>query len=138
FHPRFRARCYNRSPQILMLSGIGIGTELQAYGIVPRVDLPVGENLQDHPHIGLAYLTDTETLITAQTEQNVALLNEGRGPLTSNIGEAGGFFRTRDGLAGPDFQIHAAPVMFVDEGLALPIDHAYVFGACLLRPTSRG
>ncbi len=76
--------------------------------------------------------------MTAQTEENVALLSQGRGPLTSNIGEAGGFFRTRDGLEGPDFQIHAAPVMFVDEGLGLPVDHAYVFGACLLRPTSRG
>jgi choline dehydrogenase-like flavoprotein len=58
--------------------------------------------------------------------------------LTSNIGEAGGFFRTVDGLAGPDFQLHAAPVMFVDEGLALPAQHAYTFGAAVLRPTSRG
>jgi choline dehydrogenase len=31
-----------------MLSGVGVATELQAYGIVPRADLPVGENLQDH------------------------------------------------------------------------------------------
>jgi choline dehydrogenase len=132
------AGAYN-SPQILMLSGIGIGAELQAYGIAPRVSLPVGENLQDHPNIGVAFLTDTETLITARSEENVALLqNEGRGPLTSNIGEAGGFFRTREGLPGPDFQIHAAPVMLVDEGLALPVAHAFVFGACLLRPTSRG
>src|SRR6266542_3794415 len=132
------AGAYN-SPQILMLSGIGIGAELQRYGIRPRVDLAVGENLQDHANVGLAFLTDTETLVTARTETNLALLlNEGRGPLTSNIGEAGGFFRTRDGLSGPDFQIHAAPVMFVDEGLALPAVHAFVFGACLLRPTSRG
>ena len=132
------AGAYN-SPQLLMLSGIGIADELRAYGIAPRADLPVGEKLQDHPNVGLAYLTDTETLIAAETEENVALLmNEGRGPLTSNIGEAGGFFRTLDDLPAPDFQIHAAPVMFVDEGLALPLDHAYVFGACLLRPTSRG
>jgi choline dehydrogenase len=58
--------------------------------------------------------------------------------LTSNIGEAGGFVRTVDGLAGPDVQLHAAPVMFVDEGLALPTQHAYTFGAALLRPSSRG
>jgi len=94
------AGAYN-SPQILMLSGIGMGAELQAYGITPRVSLPVGENLQDHPSIGVAFLTDTETLITARSEENLALLqNEGRGPLTSNIGEAGGFFRTREGLPG--------------------------------------
>jgi choline dehydrogenase len=41
-------------------------------------------------------------------------------------------------LAGPDVQLHAAPVMFVDEGLALPAQHAYTFGAAVLRPTSRG
>jgi choline dehydrogenase-like flavoprotein len=78
-------------------------------------------------------------LISAQTEANLALLqSEGRGPLTSNIGEAGGFFRTVGGLAGPDVQLHAAPVMFVDEGLALPAQHAYTFGAAVLRPSSRG
>jgi choline dehydrogenase len=132
------AGAYN-SPQILMLSGIGIADELQAYGIVPRADLPVGENLQDHPLTILAFLTDTETLIKASTEENLALLrNEGRGPLTSNIAEAGGFFRTCGGLAGPDFQFVAGPVMFVDEGLALPTEDAVTFGACLLRPTSRG
>ena len=132
------AGAYN-SPQLLLLSGIGIPAELQAYGIRPRVDLPVGENLQDHLHISLAYLTEVETLISAQTPANLALLQtEGRGPLTSNIGEAGGFVRTVDGLAGPDVQLHAAPVMFVDEGLALPAQHAYTFGAAVLRPTSRG
>jgi choline dehydrogenase len=90
------------SPQILMLSGIGIADELQAHRIVPRVDLPVGENLQDHPSIGLVFLTDTETLIKARTEANLALLrNEGRGPLTSNVVEAGGFFRTCGGSPRP-------------------------------------
>jgi choline dehydrogenase len=132
------AGAYN-SPQILMLSGIGIAGELQGYGIVPRVDLPVGENLQDHPLVGLWLLTNTETLIKAATEENVALLrNEGRGPLTSNVGEVGGFFRSCGGLAGPDFQIYAAPVMFIDEGLALPTEDVLSFGASPLRLTSRG
>src|SRR4030095_5801755 len=51
------AGAYN-SPQLLMLSGIGIAAELQAYGIQPRADLPVGENLQDHLHVSLDYLTE--------------------------------------------------------------------------------
>jgi choline dehydrogenase len=132
------AGAYN-SPQLLMLSGVGVAAELQAYGIVPRADLPVGENLQDHVHVSLGYLTDTDTLITAESPQNVARLqSEGRGPLTSNIGEAGGFLRSQDGLVAPDFQIHAAPVMFIDEGLALPTDHAFIFGAAVLKPVSRG
>ncbi|HWF81525.1 MAG TPA: FAD-dependent oxidoreductase [Streptosporangiaceae bacterium] len=132
------AGAYN-SPQLLMLSGIGVADELRAYGIDPRANLPVGENLQDHVHAAIGYLTDTETLLTAETEANVALLTEqGRGPLTSNIGEAGGFFRSEDGLDAPDCQIHAAPVMFVDEGLGLPTDHGFGFGAVVLKPASRG
>jgi choline dehydrogenase-like flavoprotein len=132
------AGAYN-SPQLLMLSGIGIAAELQAYGIEPRADLPVGENLQDHIHVAIGYLTDTETLLTAETAENIELLqNDGRGPLTSNIGEAGGFFRSQDGLDAPDCQVHAAPVMFVDEGLGLPTDHGFGFGAVVLKPASRG
>ncbi len=60
-------------------------------------DLPVGENLQDHYLTLINYRTDTESLKTALSPENLALLQQhGRGPLTSNIGEAGGFFETRD------------------------------------------
>jgi choline dehydrogenase len=37
------------SPQLLMLSGIGPAGHLKDLGIDPVADLPVGENLQDHP-----------------------------------------------------------------------------------------
>jgi choline dehydrogenase len=46
--------------------------------------------------------------------------------------------RSRDGLDAPDLQFHAAPVMFVDEGLGDPVAHGISFGACLLTPKSRG
>ncbi|MFI1621681.1 GMC family oxidoreductase [Streptomyces lydicus] len=132
------AGAYN-SPQLLMLSGIGVADELAAHGITARVNLPVGENLQDHPHVGLSYLTDTPSLLTAQTPDNVRLLEtEGRGPLTSNVGEAGAFHRTRAGLDAPDIQVHAVPVMFHEEGISPAFDHAFMFGAVLLTPTSRG
>ncbi|MGW7248028.1 GMC family oxidoreductase [Streptomyces decoyicus] len=132
------AGAYN-SPQLLMLSGIGVAEELTACGITPLVDLPVGENLQDHAHVGLSYLTDTATLLTAETPDNVRLLEtEARGPLTSNVGEVGGFHRTREGLDAPDIQVHATPVMFHEEGISPVTDHAFMFGAVLLAPTSRG
>ncbi|CAL9675460.1 putative GMC-type oxidoreductase [Streptomyces sp. enrichment culture] len=132
------AGAYN-SPQLLMLSGIGIADELAAHGITPRVDLPVGTNLQDHPHLPVIHLTDTESLLTAQSPDNIRLLEEeGRGPLTSNVGEGGGFFRTTDGLDAPDVQIHAVPAMFHQEGLGAATDHAFHIGAVLLAPTSRG
>ncbi|MET7900537.1 GMC family oxidoreductase N-terminal domain-containing protein [Streptomyces sp. NPDC005336] len=132
------AGAYN-SPQLLMLSGIGVASDLEALGITPRVDLPVGENLQDHGHLPLIHFTDTESLLTAESPQNLALLeSEGRGPLTSNVGEAGGFVRTLDGLAAPDVQLHALPAMFHEEGLGAQTAHAFHHGAVLLGATSRG
>ena len=68
-----------------------------------RLDQPASaRNLSDHAHAGVIVRTDTETLMTAETEANVALLQTyGRGPLTSNIAEAGAFWRSRGGLARP-------------------------------------
>ncbi len=127
------------SPQILMLSGVGPTDSLRAFGIEPIVDLPVGENLQDHPFVLLTYLTDQETLLTAAGEEGFRLFNEEqRGPLTSNLAEGGGFIASRAGLVAPDIQITMGAAMFVDEGLTAPYDHGYGFGPSLLKPTSRG
>ncbi|HEY7578781.1 MAG TPA: GMC oxidoreductase [Acetobacteraceae bacterium] len=42
------------TPQLLMLSGIGAGDELEALGIIPVVNLPgVGTNLQDRYEVGV-------------------------------------------------------------------------------------
>src|SRR5262249_36763972 len=106
------AGAYN-SPQILMLSGIGKPADLKAVGITPLVDLPVGDDLQDHPGLMLSYFTNTPTLFRAGTHANMQLFEEcGRGPLTSNIAEGGGFFQTDCFMELPDIQIHAGPVMF--------------------------
>lgn len=44
------------SAQLLLLSGIGDGTQLRRVGIEPRIELPgVGQNLQDHPVGALTY-----------------------------------------------------------------------------------
>jgi len=132
------AGAYN-SPQILMLSGIGIPDELQALGITPTVELPVGENLQDHVIVQLVYLTTTDSILSAFTPENDELLErEGRGPMSSNLAEAGGFVRTRAGLDAPDIQIHGVPAMLVDEGLSAPTDHAFSVGPTLLKQSNRG
>ena len=79
-----------QSPVLLMLSGIGPAEDLALFGIEVRENLPVGHNLQDHCMAQLNYETDEQSLFGAFTPENFALLRgEGRGPLTSNIPEAG-------------------------------------------------
>src|SRR5829696_192762 len=121
---------YN-SPQLLMLSGLGRPAELEELQIEVVAELPeVGLNLHDHPNSGAVY---------GINEENLALFEaEGRGPLTSNVAEAGGFMRTRDGLEAPDVQFHFAPARFQSEGLVPGDGHGFALGACVLKPRSRG
>ncbi|GAA2787317.1 GMC family oxidoreductase [Saccharopolyspora taberi] len=127
------------SPKLLMLSGIGPAAALSAFGIEVVRDLPVGQGMQDHYMALLNFRTDVESLISAASPENAALLqSEGRGALTSNLAEVGGFFRSRDDLEAPDVQFHAAPVLFHQEGLGPVTEHGFAFGPCVLAPTSRG
>jgi choline dehydrogenase len=126
------------SPQILMLSGIGSADELAPFGLPAVVDLPVGTNLQDHPLLPISYLTDERSLFGAGTPEDVALYQEGRGPLTSNVAEGGVFLSTRGDERVPDCQFEMAPAMYVEEGLSAPFDHALTLTTTILKPTSRG
>ena len=58
--------------------------------------------------------------------------------LTSNVGEAYGFVRSRPDLELPDLELIFAPAPFFDEGLGDPYGHAVVCGPVLLKPHSRG
>ncbi|HEX8978061.1 MAG TPA: GMC family oxidoreductase N-terminal domain-containing protein [Solirubrobacteraceae bacterium] len=127
------------SPQILLLSGIGPVADLELVGLPPRHELPVGQGLQDHPATWLTYTTDEESLLSAETVENMGLLqSEGRGPLTSNFAESGGFIRTQDGLEAPDIQIHMIPLLFPEAGSGEILVDGWAFSPCLLRPTSAG
>jgi choline dehydrogenase len=131
---------YN-SPQLLMLSGLGRPDELMELQIEVVAEVPeMGLNLHDHPNSGAVYGIDEEiSLFGALNEENLALFEgEGRGPLTSNVAEAGGFIRTRDGLPAPDVQLHFAPARFQSEGLVPGDGHGFALGACVLQPKSRG
>lgn len=50
------------TPKILMLSGIGIAGHLKSVGIEPKVNLPVGNNLQDHVGTGFDLVTINRSL----------------------------------------------------------------------------
>lgn len=49
-----------KTPQILELSGIGKGDVLSKCGIQQVIDLPVGENLQEHAYVPLIYESSPE------------------------------------------------------------------------------
>jgi choline dehydrogenase-like flavoprotein len=131
---------YN-SPQLLMLSGLGRPDELEQLQIEVMAESPgMGLNLHDHPNAGANYRIDAEvSLFGALNDENLAQFeSEGRGPLTSNVAEAGGFARTREGLDAPDIQLHFAPSIFDAEGLVPGQEHGFALGACVLKPKSRG
>ena len=131
---------YN-SPQLLMLSGLGRPEELELLQIPVVAELPeVGLNLSDHPNSGAIWGIEEElSLLGALNDDNLAVFeSEGRGPLTSNVAEVGGFARTREGLPAPDVQFHFAPAVFQSEGLVPADRHGFSFGTCVLKPKSRG
>ncbi len=128
-----------QSPQLLLLSGVGPAQDLALVGIPALHELPVGQGLQDHPATWITYTTDQPSLLTAATEENLGLVTtQGRGPLTSNFAESGGFLRTRDGLEAPDIQLHMIPILFPDAGAGEILVDGWALSPCLLRPTSSG
>ncbi len=124
-----------QSPQILMLSGIGAGAQLQQHGIGVVHDLPgVGAHLHDHPDLVLCYdapkLTDLFGISFAGMVNGIKGILEWRrqrsGMLTTNFAEAGGFIKSQPGETRPDLQLHFVIGKLVDHGRKL------------LRPKSRG
>ena len=129
------------SPHLLLLSGVGPAEELRRFNIPVIADLPgVGRNLHDHPFAGAVFhCTQPVTLDKAETAGNLLrFLLSGKGPLTSNIGEAGAFVRVDPQSSAPDMQLYFAPAYFIDHGATRPTGHGFSFGACLLYPESRG
>ncbi|HEX2283789.1 MAG TPA: GMC family oxidoreductase N-terminal domain-containing protein [Mycobacterium sp.] len=129
------------SPQLLMLSGIGDPDHLAEHGIDVIADSPdVGTNLLDHLAVPLGFDVPNDTLFAA--EKPLELLNyliRRRGMLTSNVGEAYGFVKSRPDLELPDLELIFAPAPYFDEGIGDPYQgHAVVMGPILLKPRSRG
>jgi choline dehydrogenase-like flavoprotein len=129
------------SPQLLMLSGIGVRDQLAEHGIdVVRESPGVGANLLDHLIAPLGFDVPNDTLFAAEKPlELVNYLVRRRGMLTSNVGEAYGFIRSRPDLELPDLELIFAPAPYFEEGIGDPYDrHAVVMGAILLKPHSRG
>lgn len=128
------------TPKLLMLSGIGDGEQLAEHGIAVVHHAPeVGQNLVDHLVAPVGFDVKHDSLFAAEKPlQLVNYLLRRRGMLTSNVGEAYGFVRSRPDLQLPDLELIFAPAPFFDEGLGDPEGHAVVTGPILLTPRSRG
>jgi choline dehydrogenase-like flavoprotein len=136
------------SPQLLLLSGVGPADELERHGIPLVLELPgVGKNLQDHCDVLIVHEATRRVgyslgplFLWRGAKGLVDYLVRRRGPLTSNIAEAGGFARTGPDLGAPDLQFHFLPVIQENHGLALRRSLGFGFSlhACALRPRSRG
>jgi choline dehydrogenase len=129
------------SPQLLMLSGIGPADDLRELGISVVADSPgVGGNLSDHPIVTAMWATPKSRGLWEQAgPRNLArwqLLHSG--PLTSNVAEAGGFWRSDPALPAPDIQWHVLPVPYQNYGLADPAIRAMSVLITLVAVGSRG
>jgi choline dehydrogenase len=108
-----------RSPQLLMVSGIGPRAHLQDCGIDVLADVPgVGSNLQDHPLSGLIYRSP-QPIPTPRF----------------NHGEVMGLIDSSGSGGAPDLQIVMADTAAV---VGLDVPDTYLIGVSAIQPHSRG
>lgn len=139
------------TPQLMQLSGIGPVELLKAHGIpVALASEGVGRHMQDHLCIDYLYRSRVPTL-NDQLYPWYGKLWHGlryvlfrRGPLSLGVNQAGGFVRTRPGLAAPNMQLFFSPVSYTKAPKGKrPLMNPDPFPGFLLsaqptRPTSRG
>ena len=130
------------SPQILMLSGIGKND----VGIKTILDLPVGENLQDHLEMYIQMgckkkntLLNWNSLSKPHKRISAGLnwFYNKKGICASNHFESGAFIRSKAGIKHPNIQYHflAGAVECQEKILN---QHAFQVHCGTLRPKSRG
>jgi len=134
------------SPQLLMLSGIGDKDELAKHGIPLVHHLPeVGQNLVDHLDITLMHAANSRLPIGVAPSfllRGISALFsyffKRRGFLTSNVAEAGGFFKSGPASERANVQFHFLPAYLKDHGRKVMTGYGYTLHICDLLPKSRG
>jgi choline dehydrogenase len=135
------------SPQILLLSGIGPGRELQDKGIATQVDLPgVGANLQDHIDYVYSYRTRSDTQTFGVSIPGGLKVLKGMrqwhaqrtGPLTTPFAESGAFLRSRPDVMVPDLQLVFVQAIVDDHARKFRLGHGFSCHVTVLRPQSKG
>jgi choline dehydrogenase-like flavoprotein len=134
------------SPQILMLSGIGQGAELQQHGIAPMIERAgIGGNLQDHLQLRLIYevagiktLNETYHSLVGCALMGVEYALLRRGPLTMAPSQLGLFTRSDPRRERANIQFHVQPLSLDKFGDPLHTFPAFTASVCNVQPTSRG
>jgi choline dehydrogenase len=135
------------TPRLLMLSGIGPEKGLRCHGIAVVRNLPgVGENLQEHPGVHLVNAVDAHTLNDDSkgyngVKQVLALAFARSGALTTGIGHAQAFVKSRSGIPAPNLQLAFSAFAFdvTEKGnLAVRGESSVSTFVALMRPQSRG
>jgi choline dehydrogenase len=134
------------SVHILQLSGVGPGDWLQELGVpVVRASPGVGENLQDHLQLRLAFKVSNVVTLNrlansligkARMGMQYALWREG--PLAMSPSQLGAFARSRESIETPDLEYHVQPLSLERFGEPLHRFPAITASVCQLRPESRG
>lgn len=139
------------SPALLLRSGIGDGAYLQSRGVPVMHDLPgVGENLQEHPTVGLSKRVNRPTLNsrTGPLDMLGYFLRfawNRTGPFGAPVVQAMGIARTRDDLPEPDVQLHFLPFTYDIQpgttsqvGTGMPKFPAITISSSICHPHTRG
>jgi choline dehydrogenase len=114
-----------KTPQLLMLSGIGPARQLVDHGIAPLVDAPnVGANYQNHVPYTLQYLCSESVSSYGYMKPLNALkagltyLTMRTGPLAETAFGVGGTFKSDDSLEVPDIQVVVSSAIVFGAGTA--------------------
>ncbi len=134
-----------KTPQVLMLSGIGPAEELRKHDITLRHEMPaVGQNLQDHLKIHCSWRC-TQSITYHRVDRPWNKLKIGLRWLTSkdgfgasNIWEAGGLIRGNDEVDYPNLQYHFAPISASYQGRKISLSQGFTLQVDQLRPASKG
>ena len=135
------------TPRLLMLSGIGPAAHLREHGIEIAVDLPgVGGNLQEHPGVHLvdnvaAHTLNDDARGLEALRSALDFVFARKGALTTGIGHAQAFVKSRQGLPAPNVQLAFSAFAFdiTPKGnLALRKESSVSTFVALMRPESRG
>lgn len=140
-----------KSPQLLLLSGIGERNQLENAGIDLKLELPgVGNNLQDHIW---TFTGNLSNISTANHDLKPLMMMKGlfnylffkKGAFANSPIETNAFLKTDPASDRPDIQFHFAPFHTGDDYKtdlyniqSIPKTNGFTILAILLHPESKG